>query len=149
MSLVTYLTVFLFCWQSLLVDAEQKTCFAFASCSCCLVSRPSCKGCSAFPLSVLLLFAQRWLRDGLCQGPASASWCLPSRSSALIYTSLHGTSSSQFMPKSLDYNSLRLAMEVLLLVGDWEPCASNPRASRLLASAPQERSGQKSAQPSK
>lgn len=85
--------------------------------------------------------AQGWAPPGTC-----LCWCLPSRSSALNYASLHSTVSSWFMPKLLDYSSLCLAMEVLLLVGDCEPCAYDARASRLPASFPQERSGQKSAQ---
>lgn len=98
-SVVTYVTAFLFCWKSLLVDAEQKTCFAFTSCSCCLVSSPSCKSCSVSPLSMCLSFFQWWLGDRLWALPRTCLCrCLVSRCSALSYTSLHSTGSPQFVP---------------------------------------------------
>ena len=60
--------------------------------------------------------AWAWALPGTC-----LCHCLPSRCSALNYASLHGTSSSWFMPKPLDYSSLCLAMQVLLLVVNLVP----------------------------
>lgn len=103
----------------LLVDAEHNTYFAFASCNCFLVFSHSCKGC-CFPtqnnLAVFSVMGWGWALSG-----TNLFWCLPSRCSVWNYTSLHGTSSSQFTPKPLDYSSFHLVMEVLLLVRDCEP----------------------------